>query len=140
MNLNKAQLIGRLTKDPELKALPSGAKVAKFNLATNHSYKKEDGTKVESTQFHNIVVFGKLAEIITQYSKKGAELYVEGRIEYRSWEKKDGSGKAYATEIVVENFQLGAKAKGDSGEKEKSKDVETIEYPVEEINPDDIPF
>lgn len=138
MNLNKVHLIGRLTKDPELKALPSGAKVAKFGLATNHSYKKEDGTKVENVSFHNIVVFGKSAEIISQYSKKGAELYVEGRIEYRSWDKKDGSGKAYATEIVVENFQLGAKAKGTS--EEKPKEVDTIEYPTEEINPEDIPF
>jgi len=137
MNLNKVQLIGRLTKDPELKALQSGAKVAKFGLATNHTYKKDDGTKVENVSFHNIVVFGKSAEIIAQYSKKGAELYVDGRIEYRSWDKKEG-GKGYATEIVVDNFQLGAKAKGTAIE-EKKEDKE-IEYPTEEINPEDIPF
>lgn len=139
MNLNKVQLIGRLIRDPELKALPNGTKVAKFGLATNHSFKKDDGTKIENTSFHNIVVFGKSAEIISQYSKKGAELYVDGRIEYRSWDKKDGSGKGYATEIIVENFQLGAKPSGVSQEKKKEVEKE-IEYPTEDINPEDIPF
>ena len=134
MNLNKVHLIGRVTRDPELKATTTGVKVAKFGLATNHTYKKENGEKVEQVQFHNCVVFGKGAEIISQYSKKGAEPYAEGRIEYRSWEK-DGV-KKYATEIVVENFQLGAKAKGTTEDKTEEKEV----VEEEEINPEDIPF
>jgi len=111
MNLNKAQLIGRITNDPEIRALPSGMSVAKFGLATNHVFKTREGEKKETTQFHNCVAFGKLADIIKQWAKKGQEVYVEGRIEYRSWDKKDG-GKAYITEIMIENFQMGAKARG----------------------------
>ena len=91
MNLNKAQLIGRITNDPEMKALPSGTPVVKFGLATNRVYKTKDGEKKEVAQFHNCVAFGKLAEIIGQWAKKGQEVYVDGRIEYRSWDKKDGT-------------------------------------------------
>lgn len=111
MNLNKALLIGRITNDPEIKALPSGISVAKFGLATNHIYKTKEGEKKETAQFHNCVAFGKLADIIKQWAKKGQEVYVEGRIEYRSWDKKDG-GKGYITEIMIETFQMGAKARG----------------------------
>lgn len=111
MNLNRAQLIGRITNDPEIKALPSGMSVAKFGLATNHIYKTKEGEKKETTQFHNCVAFGKLAEIIKQWAKKGQEVYADGRIEYRTWDKKDG-GKGYITEIIIENFQMGAKARG----------------------------
>lgn len=111
MNLNKAQLIGRITNDLEMKALPSGTPVVKFGLATNRVYKTKDGEKKEVAQFHNCVAFGKLAEIIGQWAKKGQEVYVDGRIEYRSWDKKDGT-KGYMTEIMVENFQMGAKARG----------------------------
>ncbi len=135
MNLNKAQLIGRVTKDPELKATPSGMKIATFGVATNYTYKNKDGEKKETVSFHNLTAFGKVAETIAQWVKKGQEIYVEGRIEYQEWEKKDG-GKAYRTNILVENFQFGAKAKGT--EEKKKEDV--IEYPEEEINPEDIPF
>ena len=155
MNLNKAQLIGRITKDPEIKALPSGMSVAKFGLATNHIYKTKEGEKKETAQFHNCVAFGKLADIIKQWAKKGQEVYVEGRIEYRSWDKKEG-GKGYITEIIIENFQMGAKARGgdegrrgpvreNEGPSHTASTIPTIEIGNEAeenppINEDDLPF
>ncbi len=149
VNLNKAQLIGRITNDPEMKALPSGAQVVKFGLATNRVYKTKEGEKKELVQFHNCVAFGKLAEIIGQWAKKGQEVYADGRIEYRSWDKKDGT-KGYATEIVVENFQMGAKARG-AGEGNRDQDhsggndsasqaIPTIDVTDGEIKSEDLPF
>lgn len=147
MNLNKAQLIGRITNDPEIKTLPSGAAVAKFGLATNRIYKTKEGEKKEVAQFHNCVAFGRLAEIIGQWVKKGQEVYLDGRIEYRSWDKKDGT-KGYATEIIVENFQMGAKAKGTGdnrgqeqagGNYSASQAIPTIDV-TEEIKAEDLPF
>ena len=148
MNLNKALLIGRITNEPEIKALPSGISVAKFGLATNHIYKTKEGEKKETAQFHNCVAFGKLADIIKQWAKKGQEVYVEGRIEYRSWDKKDG-GKGYITEIMIENFQMGAKARGSEGgskesvreSEEPSHVVPVIDLSEENENKDeDLPF
>lgn len=153
MYLNKVQLIGNLTRDPELRALPSGVKVASFSLATNRSWKDQDGKKQDSTEYHNIVAFSKPAELINQYCKKGSSLYVEGRLQTRSWDDKNSGEKKYRTEIVVENFQFGPKG-GDSSagatrtwkkEDDKSKDegsdkIDTIEYPDDDINAEDIPF
>lgn len=144
MNLNKAQLIGRVTNDPELKALPSGMPVVKFGLATNHVFKTKEGEKKETAQFHNVVAFGKVAEIIGQWVQKGQEVYVEGRIEYRTWDKKDGS-KGYATEIVLENFQMGAKSsKSGAGRAEEPRDrsseIPSIDVTEGEIKPEDLPF
>ena len=149
MYLNKVIIYGNLTRDPELKALPSGQQLASFGIATNRTYKDKNGQKQESTEFHNIVAFGRTAEIIAQYVKKGRPLFVEGRMQTRSWES-DGQ-KKYRTEIVVENFQFGAdggRAGGSgpgassSGEVSTSggKESEEIQYPDEEINPEDIPF
>ncbi len=146
-------LIGNLTRDPELKSLPSGVKVTSIGLATNRSWKKEDGSKQESTEFHNAVAFGKPAELIAQYCRKGSSLYVDGRLQTRSWDGTDGQ-KKYRTEIIVENFQFGPRASGgtDGGsyskpaEKSSSnggqqqKEPEAIEYPTEDINAEDIPF
>ena len=148
MYLNKAFLYGNLTKDPELKSLPSGSKVVSFGLATNRSYKDKDGAKKEQTEFHNIVAFGKPAEVMATYLKKGRPVFVEGRIQTRSWDGQDGA-KKYRTEIVVDNFQFGPSPVGgatggsftkDAPVEDKSKGVDTIEYPQEEINPEDIPF
>jgi single-strand DNA-binding protein len=151
MYLNKAMLFGNLTKDPEIRALPSGVKVASFGLATNRTYKDKNGVKQEKTDFHNIVVFGKQAELIGQYMKKGSPLYVEGRIESRSWDTPDGQ-KKYKTEIIVENFQFGPKQGSTGGgsytpkenassKSSPSEDVGSeIKYPEEEINIEDIPF
>ncbi|OGG62230.1 single-stranded DNA-binding protein [Candidatus Kaiserbacteria bacterium RIFCSPLOWO2_02_FULL_54_13] len=149
MYLNKVFLYGNLTRDPELKALPSGSQVANFGIATNRTYKDKSGVKQEATEFHNIVAFGRTAEVIAQYMKKGRPIFVEGRIQTRSWEGKEDGKKQYRTEIVVDNFQFGADAKGpstSSGQAARSEEQaapsegETIKYPDEEINPEDIPF
>jgi len=146
MYLNKAFLYGNLTRDPELKALPSGGQVANFGMATNRTYKDKSGAKQEATEFHNIVAFGRTAEVIAQYMKKGRPIFIEGRIQTRSWEGKEDGKKQYRTEIVVDNFQFGADG-GKGGaprtgqdEQPAPKDDEAIKYPEEEINPEDIPF
>lgn len=146
MYLNKVFLYGNLTRDPELKALPSGGQVANFGLATNRTYKDKNGQKQEATEFHNVVAFGRTAEVIAQYCKKGRPIFVEGRITTRSWEGKEDGKKQYRTEIIVENFQFGADggkggASGHVSEEQPApKDDEAIKYPDEEINPEDIPF
>ena len=148
-------ILGNLTRDPEVKSLPSGIKVATFSLATNRSYKDSQGKKTDSTEYHNAVAFGKLAEIIAQYAKKGSSLYIDGRIQTRSWDAQDGT-KRYRTEIVVENFQFGPRASGvapangtfrkdeipgSAGPDEQDvPGIETIEYPEEDNNLEDIPF
>lgn len=149
MYLNKVFLIGNLTRDPELKALPSGTKVASFSIATNRIFKDRDGKKQEASEFHNIVAFSKLGELCAQYLKKGQQVLVDGRIQTRSWDKPDGT-KAYRTEIIADNVQFGNKTGGtgsSSTGSSKGSDApapasggDTIEYPSEEINPDDIPF
>lgn len=149
MYLNKVILYGNLTRDPELKALPSGGQVANFGVATNRSYKDKNGAKQEATEFHNVVAFGRTAEVIGQYFKKGRPIYVEGRLQTRSWEA-DGK-KNYRTEIVLETFQFGADGgrggssggssyEGGAGEQPAPKGDDAIKYPDEEINPEDIPF
>ena len=148
MYLNKVFLYGNLTRDPELKALPSGSQVANFGIATNRTYKDKSGVKQEATEFHNIVAFGRTAEVIAQYMKKGRPIFVEGRIQTRSWEGKEDGKKQYRTEIIVDNFQFGADGgKGGAGapraeqnEQPSPSEGEAIKYPDEEINPEDIPF
>lgn len=115
MNLNQVHLIGRVTKDPELKSLQSGTQVVNFGLATNNTYKDKDGKKVEQTDFHNITAFGKLAETLAQYVIKGQELYIGGRIRYETWDK-EGGGKGYKTNIIADRFQFGQKPKGAEGQ------------------------
>lgn len=150
MYLNKAFLIGNLTRDPELKALPTGTKVASLALATNRVWKDQKGARQESTEYHNVVAFGRQAETLSQYAKKGSSLYIEGRLQTRSWEGQDGQ-KKYRTEIILENFQFGPRAGGggapsrgvsdaEAPQKEAQADLDTIEYPEEEINLEDIPF
>ena len=149
MYLNKVLLIGNLTRDPELKALPSGSKVVTFGLATNRVFKDKEGNRQDSTEFHNIVVFGRVAETVAQYMKKGSQVYLEGRLQTRSWDDKSGE-KKYSTEIVADTIQFGNRPTGTSpgapskaGEKDSAPPgglSEKIEYPSEEINPDDIPF
>lgn len=148
MNLNKVLLIGNLTRDPELRSLPTGAQVASFSIATNRVWKDQNGQKKDDTQFHNIVVFGKQAETVAQYLKKGSSALIEGRIQSRSWDGPDGN-KRYRTEIVAERVQFGprrtdgqAPSQGSAPETDSGKNdnVETIEYPEDEINPDEIPF
>lgn len=153
MYINKAILIGNLTRDPEKRALPNGTIVTSLSLATNRVWKDRDGKKQESTDYHNVVVFGRPAETAAQYLKKGQSVYVEGRIQTRSWDDKDGS-KKYRTEIVADTVQFGAKAGGtgsygsdttpaDAPNSISSEPTDVggqIDYPTDDINPEDIPF
>ncbi len=150
MYINKVLLYGNLGRDPELKALPSGAQVASFSIATTRNYKDKDGNKKEQTDWHNLVLFGRQAEVAAQYLKKGRPVFIEGRLQSRSWEDKEGK-KQYRTEVVVDRFQFGPSAapsgapSGGDGDKsaDPSPAADTsagIEYPDEDINPDDIPF
>jgi len=120
MNLNKAFILGRLTADPDDKVLPSGSPVTNFSVATNRVWKDKGGVKQEDTQFHNVVVFGRLAEIAAQYLVKGGLVLVEGRTQTRSWEDKDGN-RRYRTEIIAENIQLGPRAAGSNADFSKEK-------------------
>ncbi len=161
MYLNKALVYGNLTRDPELKSLPSGIQVASFSVATNRVWKDKSGQRQESADYHNVVVFGKQAETAAQYLKKGAGVFVEGRMQTRSWDGPDGK-KNYRTEIIADRVQFGPRGggseggySGGSGAAVASKgasiapgkakagapeQLDVIEYPEEEINPDDIPF
>ncbi|MCD5381361.1 MAG: single-stranded DNA-binding protein [Candidatus Pacebacteria bacterium] len=151
MYLNKAMIYGNLTRDPELKALPSGMNVCSMSIATNRVYKDRDGNRQENVDYHNIVVFGNQAENSAKYLSKGNGVYVEGRIQTRSWEKE--GQKQYRTEIVADRVQFGPKngsagaapsgsapaAAAPAGDtKEKAPSVPA--YPEEDINPEDIPF
>lgn len=160
MYLNKAIIIGNLTRDPEQKSLPSGIAVTSFSVATNRVYKDKDGNKQEQVEYHNIVVFGRQAETSGQYLKKGQNVLVEGRMQTRSWEQ-DGV-KKYRTEVVADSVQFGSKPgaggdynQGSSNSSQSSNSASNsssnqnngsndggsqIEYPEDEINPDDIPF
>lgn len=115
MNVNKAIIIGRLTRDPELRSTQSGRQVASISVATSFTYKDQSGQKQEKTEFHNVVAWGKQAEVIAQYFTKGQEIYVEGRLETHSWEDKETGKKMYKTEIILDKFEFGAKPQGSTG-------------------------
>lgn len=104
-DLNKAMIIGNLTRDPELKTIPSGQQVASFGVATNRQWKNQQGEKQEAAEFHNVVVWGKLAEICSQYLAKGRRAYFEGRLQTDQWEAQDGS-KRSRTQIVADDMIL----------------------------------
>jgi single-strand DNA-binding protein len=150
MYLNKVYVLGNLTRDPELKALPNGSKVTQFSLATNRVWKDQAGAKQEQVEYHNIVVFGRQAETSAEYLKKGQQVLIEGRIQTRSWDGADGK-KNYRTEIIADSVQFGAKgssagvqygaAAGASASAPSAMpDFGTISYGDDEVNPDDIPF
>ncbi|PIR44430.1 MAG: single-stranded DNA-binding protein [Candidatus Vogelbacteria bacterium CG10_big_fil_rev_8_21_14_0_10_51_16] len=160
MYLNKAIIIGNLTRDPEKRAMPSGNAVTSFSVATNSVWKDKDGMKKEATEFHNIVVFGRPAENCAQYLKKGQSVLVEGRMQTRSWDDQTSGQKKYRTEVVADRVQFGPKAMGGASQgasgtaaggagfgasqsspsQESAPPLDTIEYPEEQSNPDDIPF
>jgi single-strand DNA-binding protein len=102
MNLNKAQIIGNLTRDPEVKSTPNGITVATFSVATSYMWKDQSGQRQEKAEFHNVVAWRRLAEIVGQYLKKGSKVYIEGRLQTRDWLGQDGV-KRYRTEIIAEN-------------------------------------
>ena len=130
MNLNKVILVGRLTQDPQMRSLPSGQSVASFGLATDRFFTDKTGQKRQQADFHNIVLFGKLAETASQYSTKGSLVLIEGRLQTRSW--KDASGnQRWKTEIVAERLQLGPRAAG--------KVTPSTAGPAEETPKEEIP-
>lgn len=152
MYLNKAIIIGNLTRDPESRAMPTGQKVVTLSVATDRVWKDKTGNKQQATEYHNVVVFGRQAETCGQYLKKGQTVLVEGRIQTRSWAGQDGV-KKYRTEIIADRVQFGPKkldggASGSSFAKGPDEVIggaqpgesDSIDYPSEEINPDDIPF
>lgn len=134
-SLNRVSLIGNVTATPEIKETPSGQKVASFSLATNRTYKDASGEKQDQAEYHNIVVWGKLADITEQYVTKGKKLYIEGRIQTRSWDSDNG--KRYKTEIVVESLLMlsGGDAQTPTPTKQKASSAV-----AEEIFIDNIPF
>ncbi|MCX6738723.1 MAG: single-stranded DNA-binding protein [Candidatus Parcubacteria bacterium] len=157
MYLNKAILIGNLTRDPEIKALPSGIKVTSFSLATNFTRKDKNGVKQDFTDFHNVVVFGIQAENVARYLTKGSSVLVEGRMTTRSWDK-DGV-KHYRTEVVADRVQFGPRPgtgaptgapqsqggnaprpQNGAGNAKQPEPMDTSQYPEEDVNLEDIPF
>ena len=155
MYLNKVFIIGNLTRDPELRSLPSGVPVASFGVATNRVWRDKDGNKQEASEFHNVVVFGRQGELAAQYLKKGQSVLVEGRLQTRSWDDQSGQ-KKYRTEIIADRVQFGPKAGGSAGgagynegpgqarpsggsTAHHEEEPPSIEYPEEEAS-EDIPF
>lgn len=173
-SLNKVQLIGNLTRDPELRYTPSGAAVCTIGLATNRSWTTESGEKKEETEFHRVVAWNKLAELCSQLLVKGRKIYVEGRLRTNAWQTADGQPRT-TTEVVIEDMlildsrrpvtgaapeagvaespseETGAKestagvstttyAQPETAKKSTKKTQESKEAPIEEVNPDDIPF
>ncbi len=152
-SLNRAEVLGNLTRDPEVRTLPSGQAVCSFAVATNRRWKDKDGNLKEDTQYHEISVWGRLGELASQMLSKGKKVYVEGRLQTNSWDGNDGV-KRSKTEIVADNFiPLSPKADASSFDlseaaspkKEKPKSVEkdekkSTDEAADEINLDDIPF
>lgn len=150
MDLNKVQLIGRITQDIELKQTPNGQNVTTFSIATNRSFTDASGMKQDQTEFHNVVFWWKLAEIASQYLWKWKQVYVEWRLQTRNWEAQDGT-KRYKTEIVWENLiMLGSKWDSSSSSSDYSNSSDygnetpavrkTTPKVEEEISIEDIPF
>ena len=153
-SVNKVILVGNLGKDPEVKYTPSGVPVAKFTLATNERYKDKAGEWQERTEWHNIVAWQRLAEIVGEYLKKGSKVYIEGRLQTSSWEDKQSGEKKYKTEIVANDLVLlSGRGEGSGGEHEgrsssrsaaaaSSFDQRTHadEHAPTEITDEDIPF
>ena len=157
-SLNKVMLLGNLTRDPELRYTPQGTAVCTFGMATNRQWKTESGDTRDEAEFHRIVAWTKLAEICANLIKKGRKIYAEGRLSTRSWQAQDGT-KRYKTEVIANNIQLGPRSYSSSGGQHSEQgnfnqnannqpsssvppqnELETIEYPEEDINPEDIPF
>ncbi len=152
MDLNRAQLIGNVTRDPELRTTATGQNVCSFSVATNSQWTDAQGQKQQRAEFHNLVAWGKLAEICSQYLTKGKKVYVEGRLQTRDWEAQDGA-KRRSTEIVLDNMiMLDRPDRGGTGSPAPEAKVmaqatpsQTVPTPVpsgheEEINVEDIPF
>ncbi len=148
MDLNKAMIIGRLTRDPEVRTTPTGTSVANFSVATNFKWKDASGNQQDQTEYHDIVAWRKLAEIIGQYVKKGSKIYIEGRLQTRSWDDQTGN-KKYRTEIIADNMIMldskGAPMGGGAPSAPFPTEAPTADLPSappadDEIRVEDIPF
>ena len=157
MFVNKVMIYGNLTRDPELRQLPSGINVANLGVATNRYYTNQEGERVDEAEFHNVVLFGRLADLAQQYLTKGGGIFIEGRLRTSSWDDKETGQKRYRTEIVGEQMQFGPRRDGGGGSGQSdvqqaapspvqssggapSAPAKTPDYPKATINPDDIPF
>ncbi|MDD4996316.1 MAG: single-stranded DNA-binding protein [Patescibacteria group bacterium] len=138
MNVNKAIVVGNLTRDPETRTIPSGQNVTSFSVATNRFWTdKETGEKKKQAEYHNIIAWGRLGEIVQNFMKKGGLIYVEGRLQTRNWQDQQGA-KRSRTEIIAEKLQLGPRPEAKEnvssfGESSSEEDVTTDEINVEEI-------
>ena len=153
MNLNKVFVLGRLTADPQLRTIPSGQQVASFSIATNRVWTDKSGQRQDETEFHNIVVWGRQAEIATQFLMKGSLVLIEGRLRTRTWQNQQGQNMK-TTEIISERMQLGPKPQGGGGGFSKNpsspansgtdaivkEELPEINIDEEEIKPEDLPF
>lgn len=147
--VNKVILVGNLGRDPEMRSTQGGQPIASFSVATSRKFKDKEGNRQEQTEWHNVVCFGRQAEIAGQYLTKGKMIYVEGRLQTRSWDDKESGKKQYKTEIVCDNFQMlgsrgesgsggaGSGASRDSGQSAPAGDTRD---PGHEFQDDDIPF
>ena len=142
-SVNKVILVGNLGKDPDLRFMPNGEAVCNFSIATTENWKDKNGQKHEKTEWHNIVIYRKLADIAGEYLKKGRPVYIEGRLKTRKWQDKDGNDR-YTTEIVADSMQmLGSKDNNDNGGYQQLKAQPKEAYPDDggfEVMEDDIPF
>ncbi len=145
LDLNKVMIIGNVTRDPEVRTTPSGISVASFGVATNFSWKDKEGTQQKRAEFHNVVAWRKLAEIIGQYVKKGSRIYIEGRLQTRSWDDQSGV-KRFRTEIVADNMIMldrkGESSSSSTGSAPEAEPATPTEQPAaeQESNVEDIPF
>jgi single-strand DNA-binding protein len=146
MTLNKAMIIGNLTRDPELKTTSSGTNVASFSVATSLVWNDANGQKQQKPEFHNVIAWRRLAEICGQYLRKGSKVFIEGRLQTTDWIGQDGV-KRYRTEIVAENMiMLDSKnssrsdSEGANNLREELKEIQIEEEPEEEIRVENIPF
>lgn len=143
MNLNKVFIIGRLTQDPQLRTTPSGQPVTTISMATNRIWTSKSGERQSDTQFHNVVLWGRQAEIVNQFLKKGSLAMVEGRLQTRSWQDNQGQNRR-TTEIVCERIQFGPKSASSfgegGGEKPSKENLPSINIDEEDIKAEDMPF
>ena len=137
-SVNKVILIGNLGKDPEVRYSQAGAAIASFNVATTETWKKQDGTKEELTEWHRIVAFGRLGEICGEYLSKGSKVFIEGRLQTRKWEDKEGITK-YTTEIVAREMKM-LSPRGSSGDSSQAQGQYNDQSYPEQVMGDDVPF
>jgi single-strand DNA-binding protein len=139
MSVNKVILVGNVGKDPEVRYLENNVAVARFSLATSETYKNKNGEKVTNTEWHNIVAWRGLAEIAEKYVKKGAQLYIEGKLQTRAWDDKEGK-KHYTTEVLADNFQMLGRKPEDSSSPASAPSYSEPEAVGQIPEGDDLPF